>query len=177
MTATVTATATEAGTETGTITGGLWWSTMRETQWSLSKTKSIFGGYCGFLSLFSVINCCGFVIPPQGYRSFSTTCCGCIFITAGSKRRGEGEHCVVNSIAPVPIAFDRQRDRARDSPQDGGQRSNEYDLSVSVHITGIPQADPSVINQQGADTIQIDLHLVHIIYGMVYLIRPVGRRR
>lgn len=111
MTATVTATATEAGTETGTITGGLWWSTMRETQWSLSKTKSIFGGYCGFLSLFSVINCCGFVIPPQGYRSFSTTYCGCIFITAGSKRRGEGEHCVVNSIAPVPIAFDRLRDR------------------------------------------------------------------
>lgn len=108
------------------------------------KTKSI--GYCGFLSLFDLPcdKLLRFRNPSPGVSIIFNDVPCCIFITAGSKRRGGvegvGQHCVVNSVAPVPIVFDRQTD----THQEGGQRSIEcaYDLSVSVHITGIPQSSP-----------------------------------
>lgn len=112
------------------------------------KTKSI--GYCGFLSLFDLPcdKLLRFRNPSPGVSIIFNDVPCCIFITAGSKQRGKGEgvdgvgqHCVVNSVAPVPIAFDRQTDRETSRR---GQRSIEcaYDLSVSVHITGIPQSSP-----------------------------------
>lgn len=77
------------------------------------KTKSI--GYCGFLSLFDLPcdKLLRFRNPSPGVSIIFNDVPCCIFITAGSKQRGRegvGQHCVVNSVAPVPIAFDRQTD-------------------------------------------------------------------
>lgn len=121
----------EAGTGTGT--GALVVPT------TSPKTKSI--GYCGFLSLFDLPcdKLLRFRNPSPGVSIIFNDVPCCIFITAGSKRGGRvegvGQHCVVNSVAPVPIAFDRQTDPKRSIECD-------YDLSVSVHITGIPQSSP-----------------------------------
>lgn len=129
----------ESGAGTGTGTGALVVPTKSP------KTKSI--GYCGFLSLFDLPcdKLLRFRNPSPGVSIIFNDVPCCIFITAGSKRgevwREWGNTVWSTQLHPFQsLLIDRQTDRL----QEGGHRSIEcaYDLSVSVHITGIPQSSP-----------------------------------
>lgn len=111
------------------------------------KTKSI--GYCGFLSLFDLP--CDKLLrfhnsSPGVSIIFNDVPC-CIFITAGSKQRGGegggvqgvGQHCVVNSVAPVPIAFDRQTERETSRRGPEINRVCLWSQRISAHYWNTPK--------------------------------------